>query len=247
MRPLLTFFLLTGLLPALCAQQPGADSAYFVYLKNGNRLYTSRLHLKTSSAAEQSLQLANGQDIPMDQVDRFRSRAGTFVAVPGSAGTDLYHVDQEGSRISLYSRVFIDPRRFGDSGYLPLREYYFRKEGKTTMHPVTYASLMNAMSDRPDAQRQLSLTKTDAVIGFSTLFAGFVVEAVGIGLSLHRPTVATQVQPPYGPPLTEYSFGSRQLSPLVFVGAGGLIAGAVFLATAHHHQRKAIDLYNNLP
>ncbi len=139
MRPIFLllglFFFLSGNAQSLTPPDavnpsPAPDSACYIQLKNGQNLYSRHVRLKSTDTSDTYLYLDNDRHIPIGQVIRYRSPAGSFIPIPGSSGTDIYRVEREGPKISLYSRLLIDPDHSLDSGYTPTRLFYFRKPGQ---------------------------------------------------------------------------------------------------------------------
>lgn len=236
------------------SQPPGqpqsTDSVNRIRLKTGEIIH-SRIRLRKNSSDEKYLLLDDDRQLFIDQVDRYSTRWETFVTVPGSAGTDIYRVEREGSRISLYSRLIIDPYRFQDSGYTPTRLFFFRKTGQEKMTPETYTGLMNAMADNPASTRQLRIMRTQMAVGGTIAVASFIV-AVIAALTHHPsnpkfdPPAPPQITWPYMPPPSPTPPGPTRykLSPLVPIGGAVMLGGLVFALTAHHHEYKALDIYN---
>ena len=156
---LLLFFSLSG--------QAQSNTNYTV-LKDGQKIYSNHLRLRINATAGQYLVLDSNRHIPIEDVDRFRSGLGTFVTVPGSAGTDIYRIEREGPKISLYSKLFIDPNAVNDSGYTPTREFFFRKAEQEKMKIATAASLTAALADNPASLHQISIAKTTTRVGIFT-------------------------------------------------------------------------------
>src|SRR5690242_12350874 len=112
------------------AQSPATNPVNYVLLSDGQKLYPSRIQLKFTRAADKYLELGDHSQIPIEQVSRFKVPEGNFVVVPGSAGSDIYKVEKEGTRISTYSRTFTDPAHASDPGYHGTVELYFRRSGQ---------------------------------------------------------------------------------------------------------------------
>ena len=232
------------------------DSAYYARLKTGEILFSSSLRLRGTADDNKYLSLDNGRKIAMSEVDRFYSPYGLFVTVPGSAGADIYRVDREGLKISLYSRVIYDPAA---SDYDPTtqtypsgaytRTTYFRKPGEVQMHTVTYASLMNALADHPESQRQVRIAKTRFICGGALMLASVLIEGIGLIQTgkMHAAHFVTTTGDSYPYTPTSTLVRGTGTSPLVYVGAGGIVGGIVLVFGARHHMMRAIDLYNGVP
>ncbi len=232
------------------------DSPYYARLKTGQTLFSTSLRLRGSTGDDKYLSLDNGRKIPIAEVDRYSSPFGLFVTVPGSAGTDIYRVDREGPKISLFSRVVYDPnageydpnnQTYNSGAYT--RKAYFRKSGEVQMHTITYTSLMNALSDSPESQLEIRIAKTQVVSGVSLLLASVLVEGIGLietgKMHASHFVTTTSTQYPY---TTNTTFvRGTGTSPLVYVGAGGFVAGIVLTFTARHKLFRAIDIYNGTP
>jgi len=245
---LLLFFSLSG---------QAQSNTYYTVLKDGQKIYSSHLRLRQDASANQYLLLDSNQRIPIGNVDRFHSGNGTFVTVPGSAGTDIYRVEREGPKISLYSKLFVDPNAFNDSGYTPTREFFFRKAEQEKMKAVTAASLTDAVADNPASLRQISIAKTNLRVGISTSVTGMILGIIGGYITAKGQTHqhTETIQPPFpvfpyvpGQPIQPtsltYTTTSHPVSPLLFIGGGGIIGGLVLAIGANHHALKALDIYN---
>src|SRR5882757_3291633 len=108
MKPLLILICLFLFLQGQ-AQSPRKDSACFVLLRDSQKIYSGSLQLKYTNTADKYIELGDHRQIPIEKVSRFRSGTGTYITIPGSAGTDIYKVEREGSKISLYSHIIDDP------------------------------------------------------------------------------------------------------------------------------------------
>lgn len=239
---LLLFFCLPG-------QAQPADSACYTLLKNGQKIYSRHLGLRRTSTADQYLLLDNNRQIPIEDVDRYHSPQGSFVTLPGSAGTDIYRVEREGPKISLYSKLFIDPYHLSDSGYTPTREFFFRKTEQEKMRPVTLPGLREAMADNPASLHQFDVARTHFTAGVATFIASVLVEGIGIYLTAKGHTYQQTTQPTFPPgypqvPPIQSTVTSHPVSPLIYIGGGGMIAGIVLSFGANHYGMKAIDIYN---
>jgi hypothetical protein len=255
MKPLLLSLCLIGFLagPAFSQLRP-KDSTYYAQLKTGQTLFSTYVRVHYTAAAEKYLTLDQDRTIPMEEVDRFYSPRGLFVTVPGSAGTDIYRQELDGPKISLFSRVTYDPNA---STYDPAthtesygsysRKEFFRKPGQVQMHPITYASLTKALSDNPASLQQLRIAKTKVYTGLALFAASLIVEGIGVYETAKRNerhfvyTTSTQY-PYYTTSATAVSRGG--VSPLLFIGAGGIVTGLVLSLGAHHNEVKALNLYN---
>lgn len=228
------------------------DSIYYARLKTGQTLFSSSLRLRGSLDDNKYLSLDNGRKIPLEEVDRYSSPFGLFVTVPGSAGIDIYRVDREGPKISLYSRVVYDPyanaydpntQTYSSGAYT--RTLYFRKSGEVRMHTITYTSLMKALADNPESQQDVRVAKTRLVTGISLLLVSVLVEGVGLietgKMHAAHFVTTTSNQYPYTNTTLVHGTGT---SPLIYIGAGGFVAGAVLALGARHKLFKAIDVYN---
>ena len=230
--------LLLGLTALAISPAYSQDSTYFARLKNGQTVFSSTLRLRTTPAAEKYLALDQNRTIPIGEVERFHSRLGLFVTVPGSTGTDIYRVDREGPKISLFSQVVYDPDAAtpdGNGSYS--RKEFFRKDGDVLMHPVTYSSLMNALSDNPDSQHQLHVAKAKVYTGLSLLLVSAVIEGIGIYHTARRTA-------PHLDATTGAISSSHTVSPLLYVGLGGMAGGVVLILGAKHNEFRALDVYN---
>lgn len=229
------------------------DSVCYARLKPGQTLFSSSLRLRGTTGDDKYLSLDNDRKIPLAEVDRYSSPSGLFVTVPGSAGTDIYRVDREGPRLSLYSRVVYDPYA-GD--YDPntqtwysgayTRKLYFRKSGEVQMHTITYASLMDALADNPESQEEVRVAKTRLVSGVGLLLASVLVEGIGLIETgrMHAAHFVTTTSNQYPYTSTPTLVRGTGTSPLVYIGTAGFAAGAVLSFGARHKLLRAIDVYN---
>ena len=253
---LLLFFSLSGQAQSNTEPQtpgitknPSPNPPNYTVLKDGQKIYSTHLRLRRDASANKYLLLDSDQHIPIENVDRFHSVLGTFVTVPGSAGTDIYRVEREGPKISLYSKLFIDPSAVNDSGYTPTREFFFRKAEQEKMKAVTAASLTNALADNPASLRQLSIAKTTTRVGISTTLTGMIIGVIGGFITVkghsHQEIFQPTVPPgfPQFPPL-QTTVTTHPVSPLVYIGGGGIIGGLILIFNANHHALKAFDIYN---
>ena len=215
------------------------DSGVYVRLKTGSVLYSDFVRLQHLKPAEKFLILDKDRRIPIEKVDRYKSSSGTFVTVPGSSGTDIYRTEQEGPRISLYSGLAKESSVLDDR--TPTRSLFFRKTGETTMTPLALSCLQQAMADNPSSLHQLQTATRLKYTGLAILLTSAIVEGFGISKSFRKKDAP--VPPPpimYRAPPQHYF----SASPLMYIGGGGLIAGFVLVGRAHHHFRKALDVYN---
>lgn len=237
---LLLFFSLSG---------QAQSNTYYAILKGGQKIYSRHLSLRINAAADQYLLLDSNRHIPIEDVDRFHSSTGTFVTVPGSAGTDVYRIEREGPKITLYSRLFFDPTLQNDSGYTPTREFYFRKAEQEKMKVVTLTSLRAAVADNPASLHQVNVASKNMTIGLTTGFASVFLEAVGIYFTAKghtHPAIYQPTVPPGYPPLPpiQTTVTTHPVSPLVYIGGGGMVGGLILAFGAQHHALKAFDIYN---
>jgi hypothetical protein len=253
---LLTLILILTLSPQGRSQsetQP-SPTVHIVWLTNGDTLQSRLFRIKTSDSAEKYLLLDNDRKIPIHQVSRFQGTHANYVVLPGSAGTDVYKEEKSGPRISTYSRILYEAP-LDTNGNHPVA-YYFRKEGQQQMTPMSFQALNYAMADNPDAQQQVQLTRSLLVTGLSVTAASAILGIIGILASHSRPqpplaqiTPTTPVINPFGPPLAPTPpslppLPKPYISPLVYVGVGGMLAGLTITLTAKSHQNKAFDIYN---
>src|ERR1700744_461551 len=233
------------------------DSLYYAQLKNGQTIYSSTLRVRNNPASDKYLALDKNRTIPIDEVGRFYSPRGMFVTVPGSAGTDVYRVEMDGRKISLFSQVVYDPN---DATYDPntqtwtygsnTRKEYYRKTGETQMHLVSYASLRHALSENPASEAKMRLASTKVYTGLSLFLASAVVEGIGILQTARKnaPHLVTTTNPQYPYNTTTASVSSgHTVSPLLFIGLGGMAGGIVLFFGAHHSEFRALSLYNAEP
>ena len=241
---LLPLFLTTGLsLQGFC-QPSDHRSDRIVWLMNGDTLYSRHLQVWNPDTTEKFLILDNDRKIPIHLVSRFRGLHGTYVVLPGSIGIDIYKVEKEGPHISVYSRTLYEAP-VDSTGAHPVA-MYFRKPGQPQMNLLTYQSLLHAMADNPDAQHQLHLTKTHLRGGLVITLLSATLTGIGLYESYRAgrkktspPPDNNPVWPPPPPPPH-----STSLSPLIFIGAGGMAAGLVVTFGAHKHEMKALNIYN---
>jgi len=226
---------------ALPATAPGSE--FYVRLKDGQTRYSSFVHLKHSNPAEKYLALDNNRHIPIGQVDRYRTPYGTYLTVPDSTGTNIYRIQQEGRRLSLYSRL---AEKISDmDNHTSTRSLFFRKTGETTMTPAAMTCLQQAMADNPASLHQLQKATRLKHIGLGIVVASAIVEGLGVYQSTRKKIDPIHLQPdsPLPPPhLLPKPYYT--VSPLLFIGGEGLLAGFVVLLNAHHHVKKALDIYN---
>lgn len=256
----LSFAVSLLLLSCLSGQAHSQDSANYTLLKNGQKIYSDHLRLRHTPTADQYLTLDNNRQIPIEEVDRFHSSQGTFVTIPGSAGTDIYRVEREGAKISLYSKLFIDPYHLNDSGYTPTRQFFFRKAEQEKMKAVTIPGLRDAMADNPASLHQIDVARTNLTVGLTTSVVSALLEFVGFYLTAKGHSHQETVQPtypttypvtyPFFPPPTQQlpplqtTVTTHPVSPLVYIGGGGIIGGLILAFGAPHHALKAFDIYN---
>jgi hypothetical protein len=237
-RFIIPFLFFTGL--ALAGLSQSSHETNIVWLNNGDTLYSHELHFHISDLAEKYLLLDNQRQVNIRDVNRYRGRHGTFVVLPGSAGPDLYRVIREGPRISAYSRTIYEAEP--DTNGVHPTAYYYRKAGQQQMTLLTYHGLLHAMQDNPGAQVQLRLTKTQFIGGIALSFVSAVVTAVGFhemfkrsaNQPLQLPNPSGQLSPLPG----------TKVAPLAIIGSAGFVGGMVIAFTAHRHEKKAFDIYN---
>jgi hypothetical protein len=266
MRPLFLasrsflFFFFPFLLAAFLStpaysQSPDHATDRIVWLSNGDTIYTHQLEFRLSPTGDKYLLLDNGKELPLELVSRFQGRRGIFVVMSGSAGPDVYKVIKEGPRISAYSRTLYEAP-LDSFGAHPVA-FYYRKAGQSQMNLMTYNGLLNAMDDNPAALHEVQSIRTQFVGGMILTVVSAGIMGYGLYKSFKKNSSQQLALPtltanppinPFGPPTppTLPPLPKASVSPLVFVGLGGIGAGLIIGLGAHRHELRAFDLYNDM-
>lgn len=235
--------------PAI-AQRPSRDSLYYVQLRDGSRLYSSQLSVRINNRLEKVILLGQDRFFPIDKVDQFRNSQGLFVTVPGSAGTDIYHVDQLGPRLSLFSKPVLDELQGTIAGSRHT-EYYFRRSPGLLMQPLTYHGLMDAMADNPSAIQELKRTHTVLITGWTATGVGVGLGTAGIIITAtndsHRTLILPPATSPFNNPQPATISPAPAPSPLIYIGSALFLGGIIYAFTAIRHLHRSVNYYNYNP
>lgn len=211
------------------SQSTARGTAWYVELKDSTILYSKKLSVINSFSEGEYLLLDNNKKIPMNQVIRYRSRAGEFIREKGPVET--YRIERGGPRLFVYSRSYYYP---DSTGYREGRDYFFRKGDTEDMQAMNYKNLKDAMADNPASIYQLQAARSKVIVAGVTAAASFLVTVIGI-----RATSRENIRRIDGNPAAKGS-----VSPLLIAGPGMMLASITVMFTAPGHVKKAINIYN---
>jgi hypothetical protein len=86
----------------------GQDSLYYVHLQNGTTVYGKKVKLVNSLTRSKYLLLDSNRRITLDDVRDFKSWEGTFAVGMIGGYYDAFRLQNEGRRISLYSKCYYE-------------------------------------------------------------------------------------------------------------------------------------------
>src|ERR1700722_5199796 len=86
----------------------GQDSLYYVHLLNGSTIYSNKVRLVNSFTRGKYLALDSNRRIPLEQVRDFKGWDGNFAVGRIYSQYDAFRLQNEGRRISLYSKCYYE-------------------------------------------------------------------------------------------------------------------------------------------
>jgi hypothetical protein len=265
-----SFFLLLALLGCLGtkAQSLPKDSLYFVRLQNGTTLYSNKVKLMNSFTRGKYLLLDGDRHIPLSDAKDFKGWEGTFAVANIDGEYDVYKLQNEGRRISLYSKCYYTTETiFGattpDGIVTPTtitthqKAFFFRKGVDSPIQRLTVQNLKVATADNPASTRQLKVAGTYIHVGVGLIAGGIALTTLGIISTVnHNHTLTNaydqasanwckeaQINPNTPlPALPHYS----SLGPAFYLGAAMTLSAMIPLFNVRNHVQKALDIYNGI-
>ncbi len=259
MKALLISFSLSILfaLPGLGQSEPGrssSDMLYYVHLVGGDTIHSTHVKLVNSFTRGKYLLLDNNRRIPLDSAKDFKGWDGTFAVGSIDGNYDAYRLQNEGRRISLYSKCYYDTETTPSTITTRETAWFFRKGLDGDIERVTIHNLRAAMADDPASLAQLKIAGTNLDIGIGLLAAGAGTAVAGIIQTHQRNTDAynnykaesaawynSSLTNPNTPMPTLPHYG---LSPMFFIGSAMALSGLIPIFNTRKHLVKALDIYN---
>lgn len=245
-----------------------SDSLYYVHLLDGTTIHSNHVRLVNSLPRGKYLLLDGNRRIPLDSARDFKGWDGTF-AVGAIAGYyDAFRLQNEGRRISLYSKCYYetetnwyspapDVPQFPNTISTRETAWFFRKDTAGEIERVTIQNLRNAMADNPASLAELRIAGTNLSIGIGLLAAGAGTVIASIIQTHQRNTAAyntyqqesaawyaNSMNNPNAPMPTPTHYG---LSPLFYVGSVMALSGVIPIFGVRKHLVRALDIYNSTP
>jgi hypothetical protein len=255
-------------LPGLGQSEPGrsqSDKLYYVHLVSGDTIHSTHVKLVNSFTRGKYLLLDNNRRIPIGSARDFKGWEGTFAVGSIDGNYDAFRLQNEGRRISLYSKCYYETETTWYSpapgvqqtpSTITTREtaWFFRKGLDGDIERVTIHNLRAAMTDDPASLAQLKIAGANLHIGIGLLAAGAGTAVAGIIQTHQRNTDAynnykaesaawynSSLTNPNTPMPTLPHYG---LSPLFFVGSAMALSGFIPIFNTRKHLVKALDIYN---
>ena len=262
------FFLIFALLVGLAgySQPHPVDTLYYVHLKDGSTVHAGKIELVNSFTQGKYLRLENNRQVPLSEVRDFNGQQGDFAIGNSNGQYDLYKLETEGPRISLYSHcdyetetVFasISPGgpQFPTTLNSRAKSYYFRKNN-SDIQRLTYRNLTLAVRDDPASLGELRLAHTNLFIGIGLFTAGLAMAVADIHHTIQRNNDAhhaynaaseawfnqTSSNPNAPLPALPPHYG---FSALFYLGLATTFSAVIPLANIGKHTRNALYVYNN--
>jgi hypothetical protein len=262
MKTLLVTLILAAL---ITVSGRGQDSLYYVHLRNGTTVYSRKVTLVNSLARGKYLLLDTNRRITLDLVRDFKGWGGTYAVGMLGGYHDVFRLQDEGRRISLYSKCYYETETVWSSAgpgqpetptTITTREkaWFFRKGPDGDIERVTIPNLRTAMADNAASLAQLKVAGTNLHVAIGLLAAGAGAAFAGIIVTHQRNTAAyntykqesatwynNSLSNPNAPMPTLTHYG---LSPLFYVGSAMVLSGFVPILNVRRHLVKALDIYN---
>jgi hypothetical protein len=188
-----SFFLLIVILGYLGtkAQSPSKDSLYFVRLVNGTTLYSNKVKLMNSFSQGKYLLLDGNRRIPLSDAKDFKGWEGTFAVANIDGEYDAYKLQNEGRRISLYSKCYYTTETiFGATTPDGIttqttitthqKAFFFRKGIDSPIRRLTVQNLKLATADNTASIQQLRIAGTNIYLGIGLVAGGVALTTAGI-------------------------------------------------------------------
>jgi hypothetical protein len=265
-----SFFLLVALLGYLgtSPQSLPKDSLYFVRLRSGTTLYSNKVKLMNSFARGKYLLVDGDRRIPLSDAKDFKGWEGTFAVANIDGEYDAYRLQNEGRRISLYSKCFYTTETiFGtttpDGIVTPTtitthqKAFFFQKGTDSPIQRLTVQNLKLATADNPASTQQLKVAGTNIYLGVGLVAGGIALTTIGIISTVnHNHALSNaydqasanwykedQVNPNTPlPTLPHYS----SLGPAFYLGTAMTVSAMIPLFNIRNHVQKALDIYNGI-
>lgn len=263
-----SFSLLVTLLVCLAAhaQTRSTDSLYFVHLRDGSTLYSNKIELRNSFSQGKYLLLDNSRMVPLSQAKDFNGLQGAFAIGNIDDRYDVYKLETEGRRISLYSQcsyvtetVYTSPT-LGGPANIPstitteAKAFYFSKNNGDIQR-LTYNNLKLAVADDPASLHELRLAHTDLFLGIGLFAAGVTIMVADINHTIQRNNDAqnaykaasdawfneTRYNPNAPLPALPPHYG---ISALFYLGMATTLSAVIPLASIGKHTHKTLYIYN---
>jgi hypothetical protein len=249
-------------------KRPGADSFYYVHLLDGTTLYSSKVQLINSLIHGKYLLLDSNRRISLGQARDFKGWDGNFAVGSINGVYDVFRLQNEGPRISLYSKCFYETETVWSSPApgipqtpttITTREkaWFFRKGADSGIQRVTIDNLRGAMADNPASLAEVTVAGTNMHVAIGLLAAGAGATVAGIIVTHQRNTdaftsyqkesaawYANSMTNPNAPMPTLPHYG---LSPLFYVGSAMVLSSFIPIFGVRKHLVKALDIYNSAP
>ena len=246
----------------------GQDSLYYVHLLNGSTIYSNKVRLVNSFTRGKYLALDSNRRIPLEQVRDFKGWDGNFAVGRIYSQYDAFRLQNEGRRISLYSKCYYETETVWSSAApdqpqtptaITTREaaWFFRKGPDGDIRRVSIGNLRGAMADNTASLAELKVAGTNLYISIGLMAAGAGTAVAGFIITHQRNTdayntfqkesaawYANSMANPNAPAPTLPHYG---ISPLVYVGSAMALSGFIPIFNVRKHLFKALDIYNSVP
>lgn len=239
---------------------------YSVRLKDGSTVHSNNIQLVNSFTQGKYLRLDNSRQIPLSKVTDFNGQQGTFAVGNIDGEFDVYKLETEGPRISLYSQCLYETEtvfasttpggpQFPTTLTSQAKAFYFRKND-SDIQRLNYQNLKLAVGDDPASLRELRLGRTDLFLGIGLFTAGIVMAAADIHHTIQLNNNAqnaynaasktwfnqTLSNPNAPMPTLPPHYG---VSALFYLGLATTISAVIPLASIGKHTHNALYIYNN--
>jgi hypothetical protein len=242
-----------------------SDSLYYVHLLDGTTLYSNKVRVVNSLTLGKYLLLDSNRRITLDSARDFKGWQGTFAIGAIDGIYDAFRLQNEGRRISLYSKCYYEtettwwspaPGEPQTPTTITSREkaWFFRKGPTGEIERVTPGNLRIAMADNPASLAQLKIAGVNLGIGIGLFAAGAGTVIAGFIETHQRNTDAydtyaaesaawykNSMTNPNTPMPTLPHYG---LSPLFYVGSALALSGVIPICNVRKHLDLALDIYN---
>ena len=264
-KALFLFFALLVGLSGYSQSHPG-DTLYYVRLKDGSMVHANKIELVNSFTQGKYLRLDNSRQITLSNIRDFNGQQGTFAIGNINGEYDLYKLETEGPRISLYSQCYYETQtvfastspggpQFPTTLTSQAKAFYFRKND-SDIQRLNYQNLKIAVEDDPASLRELRLAHTNLFLGIGLLTAGIAMAVADIHHTIQQNNDAqnaynaaskawfnqTFTNPNAPMPALPAHYG---VSALFYLGLATTISAVIPLANISKHSHKAMYIYNN--